>query len=54
MDYIECIGFTPKILKIIFLPIKSQKREKSNKFFSVCHAPWSPPPLTEIYAKPTA
>jgi hypothetical protein len=41
MEYIESIGFTPKILKL-------------NKKISVCHAPSPPPPLTEICATPTA
>jgi hypothetical protein len=61
MEYIESIGFTPKNLKIFFAQImfftdkKSLTVKKSNKKFSVCHAPSPPPPpLTEICATPTA
>jgi hypothetical protein len=59
MEYIESIGFTPKILKFFFARImfltdkKSLNVKKSNKKISVCHAP-PPPPLTEICAPPTA
>jgi hypothetical protein len=62
MEYIESIGFTPKILKIFFAQImfftdkKSQNVKKAKKNFpSVTRRRRRrPPPLTEICATPTA
>jgi hypothetical protein len=57
MEYIERIGFTPKILKIFFCSnhvfdrLKVIKREKKQSKIFVCHAP---PPLKEFCAPPTA